>query len=193
MLIVHRVLWKGKPMKSGKGVTFIIRTQFGNQTDSPTIWIPNMFGIWAPTVFETKAWNMNVLLDILIENTQKCLNQNSVLFFKLFYKLCTGQQKDLTVTIWILDLNAIQMVQRCPVWKWSGIQMSSEYRPNSPVFNWLGCVITILMLQYCHNYLVPFEKWTSGIQMVTVFVSEIWTFGDWLYFELKRKSFEMVD
>ena len=31
---------------------------------------------------------------------------------------------------------------------------------NGPVFELLGCAITILMLRYRHSYLVPFEYWT---------------------------------
>ena len=52
------------------------------------------------------------------------------------------------------------MVERClfengPVFKWhlnTGL--------NRPVFKWLGCVITILMLRNFHSYLLPFENQT---------------------------------
>ena len=30
-------------------------------------------------------------------------------------------------------------------------------RQKSPVFKWLGCVITIIMLRNCHSYVLPFE------------------------------------
>ena len=39
------------------------------------------------------------------------------------------------------------------VFEWSKVVRFA----NSPVFKWLGWVITITMLRNCHSYVVPFE------------------------------------
>ena len=134
MLIVHRVLWKGKSMKSGKG---------GDIYNPNTIWKPNrppphhlnIKHVWylSPHCFGNKGLEFEWLTRYPDWKYTKMLKPDQCPFFKLFYNLCTVQQKDLTVTIWILDLNAIQMVQSRSVWKWPGIQISSECRPNSPL------------------------------------------------------------
>ena len=35
-----------------------------------------------------------------------------------------------------------------------------HYIFNTRIFEWLGCVITILMLHNCHSYVLPFENRT---------------------------------
>ena len=49
------------------------------------------------------------------------------------------------------------MVKSCPVCKWTGIQMASEYLTKKSGIGWLGCVITFLMLRNCHSFVLPFE------------------------------------
>ena len=53
-----------------------------------------------------------------------------------------------TVTICVRFANG-------PVFKW---HLNTIL--NSLVFQWLGWVITIIMLWYCHSYILPFENWT---------------------------------
>ena len=47
------------------------------------------------------------------------------------------------------------------VFKWSKVVRFA----NGPVFEWLGCLISIFILRNCHSYVLPFEIRT-GIQMV---------------------------
>ena len=88
----------------------------------------------------------------------------------------------------ILRLLCLKMIiqfpteyQTSPVLKWSKVVWFANglvFKWNlntglkSPLFEWLGCVITILMLRNCHSYVVPFEIRTR-FQMVQPF--EYWT------------------
>ena len=70
-----------------------------------TIWIPNTFGIWAPTVQVSKvSWCM--------------LHHLSNVFWPEDYT---------TVGIWIANLFSIQMVQGCSNVEWSGNQIPSVF------------------------------------------------------------------
>ena len=84
------------------------------------------------------------------------------------------------------------MVKSCPVCKWSKVvrfanglvfKWHLNTGLNSPAFGWLGCMITIIMLRYCHSYVAPFEIRTLKspvFRWIRYSVFRWWLYSDYL-------------
>ena len=73
----------------------------------------------------------------------------------LWLQICAKKFGEQQIASWVFKWSKAVRFAKGLVFKWhlnTGL--------NSPVFEWLGCVITIIMLWYSHSYVLPFENLT---------------------------------